>query len=97
MSGLYAGQALGGFGATIASNYTWHTVFHWFGIAGIVYAVFLVFTLFDIERKPRVVVKQAVPTEKSGIMAVAYAGIWHFLFLDTLVLLYGIELSRLGN
>ena len=52
MSGLYAGQALGGFGATIASNYTWHTVFHWFGIAGIVYAVFLAFTLFDIERKP---------------------------------------------
>ena len=67
MSGLYAGQALGGFGATIASNYTWHTVFHWFGIAGIVYAVFLVFTLFDIERKPRVVVKTAVPTEKSGL------------------------------
>ena len=67
MSGLYAGQALGGFGATIASNYTWHTVFHWFGIAGIVYSVFLVFTLFDIERKPRVVVKTAVPTEKSGL------------------------------
>ena len=66
MSGLYAGQALGGFGATIASNYTWHTVFHWFGIAGIVYAVFLVFTLFDIERKPRVV-QTAVPTEKSGL------------------------------
>ena len=66
MSGLYAGQALGGFGATIASNYTWHTVFHWFGIAGIVYSVFLVFTLFDIERKPRVV-QTAVPTEKSGL------------------------------
>ena len=46
MSGLYAGQALGGFGATIASNYTWHTVFHWFGMVGIVYAFFLVFTLF---------------------------------------------------
>ena len=49
MSGLYAGQALGGFGATIAANYSWQTVFHWFGIVGIIYAVILVFTLFDKE------------------------------------------------
>ncbi|MDD2512838.1 MAG: MFS transporter [Proteiniphilum sp.] len=49
MSGLYAGQALGGFGATIAANYSWHTVFHWFGIVGIIYAVLLVFLLNDKE------------------------------------------------
>lgn len=49
MSGLYAGQALGGFGATIASNYSWHTVFHWFGIVGIIYAVILIFLLHDKE------------------------------------------------
>ncbi len=49
MSGLYAGQALGGFGATIAANYSWHTVFHWFGIIGIVYAFILVFLLHDKE------------------------------------------------
>lgn len=49
MSGLYTGQALGGFGATIAANYSWHTVFHWFGIVGIVYAVILVFVLFEKE------------------------------------------------
>lgn len=49
MSGLYTGQALGGFGATIAANYTWHTVFHWFGIVGIIYAVILVFLLHDKE------------------------------------------------
>ena len=47
MSGLYAGQALGGFGATIASSFTWQTVFHWFGIIGIIYAVILVFLLHD--------------------------------------------------
>ena len=64
MSGLYAGQALGGFGATIASNYTWHTVFHWFGMVGIVYAFFLVFTLFDIERKP-----QATPAPKNSLLS----------------------------
>lgn len=49
MSGLYAGQALGGFGATIAANFSWHTVFHWFGIIGIVYAFILVFALHDKE------------------------------------------------
>ena len=49
MSGLYTGQALGGFGATIAASYSWQTVFHWFGIVGIIYAVVLVFMLHDKE------------------------------------------------
>ena len=49
MSGLYTGQALGGFGATIAASYSWQTVFHWFGIVGIIYAVVLVFMLYDKE------------------------------------------------
>ncbi len=49
MSGLYAGQALGGFGATIASNYSWNTVFYSFGIVGIIYSLVLVFLLFDRE------------------------------------------------
>lgn len=49
MSGLYTGQALGGFGATIAANYSWHTVFHWFGIVGIIYALLLIFLLHDKE------------------------------------------------
>ena len=35
MTGLYAGQAIGGFGATVAAAYSWHTTFHWFGIVGI--------------------------------------------------------------
>ena len=68
MSGLYAGQALGGFGATIASNYTWHTVFHWFGMVGIVYAFFLVFTLFDIERKPQATT-QTTPAPKNSLLS----------------------------
>ncbi len=49
MSGLYAGQALGGFGATIAASYSWQSVFHWFGIIGIIYAIILVFLLHDKE------------------------------------------------
>jgi ACS family D-galactonate transporter-like MFS transporter len=42
MTGLYIGQALGGFGATIASRYSWQATFHSFGFVGIVYAFILV-------------------------------------------------------
>ena len=45
MTGLYLGQALGGFGANLASALTWQQTFHWFGIIGIVYAVILIFCL----------------------------------------------------
>lgn len=49
MTGLYVGQALGGFGATIAGAYSWETTFHTFGIIGIVYSVILI--LFLREKK----------------------------------------------
>lgn len=47
MTGLYTGQAVGGFGATVAAAYSWHTTFHWFGIIGIAYAVILMLFLKD--------------------------------------------------
>nr|WP_315203518.1 MFS transporter [uncultured Flavobacterium sp.] len=47
MTGLYVGSALGGFGATIAAEYSWHATFHYFGLVGVVYAVILVFFLKD--------------------------------------------------
>ena len=50
MTGLYTGQAVGGFGATVAAAYSWHTTFHWFGIIGIAYAVILM--LFLRDKKP---------------------------------------------
>ena len=36
MTGLYMGQALGGFGATIAAEFSWHQTFHSFGIIGMI-------------------------------------------------------------
>lgn len=51
MTGLYLGQALGGFGATIAVIYSWHTTFHWFGILGVVYSLVLAFFLKDCKRE----------------------------------------------
>jgi ACS family D-galactonate transporter-like MFS transporter len=45
MTGLYMGQALGGFGATVAKAYSWQSTFHTFGLIGVVYALVLVFFL----------------------------------------------------
>lgn len=52
MTGLYMGQAVGGFGATVAATFSWHTTFHWFGIIGIVYALVLILFLHDKKTEP---------------------------------------------
>lgn len=62
MTGLYAGQAIGGFGATVAAAYSWHTTFHWFGIIGIIYALVLI--LFLHENKEHAQVEQLHPAER---------------------------------
>ena len=53
MTGIYLGQALGGFGATIAGNFSWQTTFHVFGMIGVIYSVILI--LFLREKKAYVV------------------------------------------
>ena len=63
MTGLYLGQALGGFGANFAKALTWQQTFHWFGIIGIAYAVILIFCLK--EARPAAAVKAAGRVEKS--------------------------------
>lgn len=47
MTGLYMGQAIGGFGAFVAEHLSWQSTFHWFGIIGIVYALVLVILLYE--------------------------------------------------
>ncbi len=47
MTGLYMGQALGGFGATIAAEYSWQNAFISFGMIGIIYSVVLMVFLRD--------------------------------------------------
>ena len=54
MTGLYAGQALGGFGATVAGSWSWQTAFQSFGLIGVLYSVILV--LFLHEKRPETVV-----------------------------------------
>ncbi len=57
MTGLYTGQALGGFGATVADTFSWQKTFFLFGLIGIVYAVVLVLFLKEkrtaVEKQPQ--------------------------------------------
>lgn len=66
MTGLYTGQAIGGFGATVAAASSWHTTFHWFGIIGIAYAVVLMIFLRDIRRNPKPLKSNPTDTPRQG-------------------------------
>lgn len=94
MTGLYMGQALGGFGASIADKFSWNSTFQYFGIIGMVYSFVLI--LFLRESKNEV---QEDSTEKIFIpKAPFYKGIivlfsnisfWIILFYFTIPSLPG--------
>jgi len=56
-TGIYLGQAFGGFGATIAALSSWQATFHLFGIVGMAYSLILIFFLH--EKKGYVIDKTA--------------------------------------
>lgn len=47
IAGIYVGQSLGFVGAWLAENNTWQFAFRFFGLFGVIYALFLVFVLRD--------------------------------------------------
>lgn len=51
MTGLYFGQALGGFGATVAAEYSWQQTFIFFGGIGLMYAMVLAVFLFEVPNR----------------------------------------------
>lgn len=63
MTGLYVGQAIGGFGATVAAMFSWHSTFHWFGIIGIIYSLVLMLALRE---NPIHAVEEKTLTEVGG-------------------------------
>ena len=67
MTGLYLGQALGGFGANFAKALSWQQTFHWFGIIGIVYAVILIFCLKEARPAAAPVKADSKPAAKESI------------------------------
>ncbi|MBP3203046.1 MAG: MFS transporter [Bacteroidales bacterium] len=65
MTGLYLGQAVGGFGAIFASALSWRMTFHWFGIIGVLYAVVLMFCLKEKRQAAAVASGSACHSERS--------------------------------
>ncbi len=86
MTGLYVGQALGGFGATIAAAYTWHFTFHSFGIIGIVYSVVLILFLREkkvipeLKSSDKMLVKEKTPVLKGLALLFTNISFWIILF-----------------
>ena len=82
-TGIYLGQAFGGFGAVVSSLFSWQTTFHTFGMIGIVYCIVLI--LFLQEKKIGYLEKQSFKAGLSGIgkaMVVLFGNIsfWVILF-----------------
>lgn len=85
MTGLYVGQALGGFGATVAAAFTWHLTFHWFGISGIIYSLVLILFLREKKDKDSVsptkmLVNDKIPVLKGLAMLFSNIAFWIILF-----------------
>lgn len=85
MTGLYIGQAAGGFGATAAAAFSWQTTFHWFGVIGIAYAVVLMLLLHEKRREPAARPNAAAPTVKEPVwrsFALIFSNVafWTILF-----------------
>ena len=70
MTGLYLGQAIGGFGATLALAYSWNQTFHWFGIIGVSYSVVLAFFLKDKDRTADNVKPEIAPMKKISVLKI---------------------------
>lgn len=81
MTGLYMGQALGGFGATVAHQYGWHSAFHWFGITGIVYSGILALMLHEKKQAGEVKgEKVKIPFLKGFSTLFSMTAFWVILF-----------------
>lgn len=84
MTGLYLGQAVGGFGATLAEKFSWQQTFHWFGIIGVVYAIILIALLYE-KRNQSVKAETAdsalkIPVLKGFGMIFSNIAFWIILF-----------------
>jgi len=82
MTGLYTGQALGGFGATLASSYSWHSTFKLFGLIGVLYALILMFFLSEAPARTKSSHEKEKPVNsfKAIGMLLSNISFWVILF-----------------
>ena len=86
LTGVYFGQALGGFGGTFAAMFSWQATFHSFGIIGIAYSFILIVFLRQKKMKPLIrssdkkVIKEKIPVIKVLALLFSNISFWAILF-----------------
>lgn len=89
MTGLYLGQALGGFGATVASRYGWEQAFFTFGLIGIGYALVLILFLHDKKNEEQPARAVGQPLQEHPVRgAIKGLGVIFNTFAFWIILLY---------
>ena len=89
MTGLYLGQALGGFGATVASRYGWEQAFFTFGLIGVGYALVLILFLHDKKNEEQPARAVGQPLQEHPVRgAIKGLGVIFSTFAFWIILLY---------
>ena len=70
LTGLFMGQALGGFGASIAAHWNWKFTFQLFGLIGVVYSFVLIIFLREFKRSKAELAKDKIVEKKVPILKV---------------------------
>jgi len=85
-TGIYLGQAFGGFGATIADNFSWQTTFHSFGLIGVLYSFVLIFFLkekkgYNVENARQTTIWKEFTVSFKGVgMLLSNIAFWVIIF-----------------
>lgn len=85
-AGIYLGQALGGFGATLAAGTSWQFTFHSFGLVGMVYSILLIAFLrekktYTVDTTQKKSFRQEMGTMGKGLtMLFSNIAFWVILF-----------------
>lgn len=85
-SGIYLGQALGGYGATLADAFSWQFTFHTFGFVGMAYSLMLILFLrekktYKVEQSgARSISKELKTAAKGLVMLFSNIAFWVILF-----------------
>jgi MFS family permease len=85
-TGIYLGQAFGGFGATIAEHFSWQATFHSFGLLGVVYSFVLILFLkekkgYNVENARQTSILKEFAVSFKGVgMLLANVAFWVIIF-----------------
>ncbi|NDV80373.1 MFS transporter [Bacteroides sp. 51] len=85
-SGIYLGQALGGYGATLADAFSWQFTFHTFGLVGMAYSLVLILFLrekktYRVEQSGERSIRKELKTAVKGLsMLFSNIAFWVILF-----------------